>query len=217
MNIQPTQNYSTQFKAGYPVVHWVRETNGSYAPAVSQALNTQLQKGLVRLLNGNINKVSSEKLNITKYIKAVLSRTDKDFSEIPKARSFYNSKGGWINGNFEPLAYLLTGKHAIEMTENFGKSIGRAKAEAPRFGDSSRNTAEVNIALYDYFYRGLSMVKNLSSRFKGSKQTHYALHTKYEVIRTKTGKIKEYRLEDVRFCPMEGPNNPFVRTGYIKA
>lgn len=209
MNIQPTQNYSTQFKSGFPVVHWVRETNGSYAPALTQELNVKLQKSLVRLLNSQGNNVKPEKLTLMQYVKRVISGKDEDFLRNPIARSFYNSQGGWNGQQFEPIGYILTGMHAEHMSETLGKPIGKAKNEAPR-------GAEVNIALGDYFKQGLSLVKHLASGFKTGK-THYGLHTKYEVIRTKTGKIKEYRLVDLKFCPTEGPNNPFVRTGYIKS
>ncbi|MCM1074016.1 MAG: hypothetical protein NC334_09440, partial [Bacteroides sp.] len=211
MNIQPTQNYSTQFKSAYPVINWVRETNGSYAPAVSAALNTKLQKSVIRLLNGHGKNVTPEKLNFMNYIKQIITNTDKDYAKNPVVRSFYNAKGGWANGKFEPLGYILSGQHAEHMTETMGKSIGRAKSESPGFA----NSAEVNIALGDYFRCGMNFVKKLVSNFKDENNTHYALHTKFEVIRSKTGKIKEYRLEDVRFCPSDGPNNPLVKTGYI--
>ena len=209
MNIQPTQNYSTQFKSGYPVVHWVRETNESFAPALTSELNVKLQKSIVRLLNSQMKNVKPERLALMRYVKGIISGRDKDFAENPVARSFYNSQGGWDGQKFEPIGYILTGIHAEHMSETLGKPIGKAKSEVP-IG------AEVNIALGDYFKRGLNFVKRLASGFKSDK-THYGLHTKFEVIRSKTGKIKEYRLLDLKFCPTEGPNNPFVRTGYIKS
>lgn len=211
MNILPKQSYSGTFKAAYPVTHWVRETNGSYAPAVTQALNEKLQKSIVRLLNSQGKKLTPQKLSLMNYVKEIVSASDKDYAKKTVARSFYNSKGGWIQQKFEPIGYILTGIHAEHMTETLGKPIGRIKSENP-YG----NTAELNIALTDYFKRGLVYVKKLASKFKDDKNIHYGLHTKFEVIRSKTGKIKEYRLEDLRFCPQEGPENPFVRTGYIK-
>ncbi len=209
MNIQPTSKYSTQFKSGFPVVHWVRETNGSYAPALTQELNVKLQKSVVRLLNSQGSKLKPEKLSLMEYVKRVVAGRDKDYATNPVVRSFYNSYGGWDGQKFEPIGYILTGRHAEHMTETLGKPIGKAKSDVPQ-------SAEVNIALGDYFKRGLSLVKRLASFFKTDK-THYGLHTKFEVIRSRTGKIKEYRLLDLKFCPTEGPNNPFVRAGYIKS
>ena len=64
-------------------------------------------------------------------------------------------------------------------------------------------------------WRGLRYVKKLAAQFRDEKNVRSALHTKFEVIRSKTGKIKEFRLLDLKFCPEEGKDNPFVRTGYL--
>lgn len=216
MNIQLTQNYSTQFKAAYPVTHWVRETNGSYAPALSRNLNEKLQRSVVRLLNSDIEKVKPEKRSLVQYIKKVITASDSDFAQKPVARSFYFHHGGLSEEKFEPFGYILTGQHAEHMSEVLGKPIGRAKSDAPRLNGDIAETAEVNIAVGDYLKQGISFVKKLASKFKLGSKTRYGLHTKFEVIRTKTGKIKEYRLVDLKFCPEEGEANPFVRTGYIK-
>ena len=45
------------FKATFPVVHWISETNGSAAPEFDLEIVQQLQRKLVRL----INKVSKNK------------------------------------------------------------------------------------------------------------------------------------------------------------
>ena len=54
MKIQPT-NYTyqntTNFKSTYPVVHWVCEANGSYAPIANLDLVKKLQGKIVRILN----------------------------------------------------------------------------------------------------------------------------------------------------------------------
>lgn len=215
MKIQPTQN-STQFKSAYPVVHWVRETNGSYAPAASKELNQKLQRIVVRFLNNQGKNIKPEKLTLMKQVKKVISANDKDYAKNPIARSFYNSNGGWKENGFNPIGYIITGKDAECFTNRLGKPIGKAKSNAPKLDDSLRNTAEVNLALGDYFKRGLYFVKNLVAGFNDNQGIPMGLHTKFEVIRTKTGRIKEYRLEDLRFCPEKGPQNPLVKTGYIK-
>ena len=210
MNIQPTINYNqkkTSFKSAYPVIHWVRETNGSFAPAVSEELNKRLQRAVVKLLNNQGKNISESKIAMRDYVKQVISVSDKDFAQAPVARSFYNGKGGREGKKFEPLGYILTGQHAENMTENLGKPIGRAR----NYGKS----AEFNIAIGDYWRRGLRYVKKLAAQFRDEKNVRSALHTKFEVIRSKTGKIKEFRLLDLKFCPEEGKDNPFVRTGYL--
>ena len=50
MNIQPVnfqQSYKTNFKSTYPVVHWVAETNGSYAPISNLKLVKKLNWKLI--------------------------------------------------------------------------------------------------------------------------------------------------------------------------
>lgn len=210
MNIQKTQN-SASFKSVYPVYHWVRETNGSYAPAVTHELNEKLQKQVVRFLNGQVEKAVPRKQPIMNRVKQVVSAKDKDYAETPIARSFYNSNGGLEQDKFEPIGYILTGANAEQMSETLGKPIGKTKSETPKC-----KTAELNIVLGDYFKRGLTYVKKLAKKFKDDKNVCYGLHTKFEVVRSKTGKIKEYKLEDLRFCPEKGSENPFVKTGYIK-
>lgn len=216
MNIQPINSHhqNTTFNSAYPVVHWVCETNGSFAPVVTSELSVKLQKSIVRLLNNQGKKDTPEKALLRSYVKQVISASDKDYAQNQVVRSFYNPKGGWVKDNFEPLGYMVTGKHAEHLTETFGKPIGRAKRDLPRI--NNRNSAEVNIVLGDYWYRGFNYVKGLVSNFKDSGGNKKALHTKFEIVRTKTGKIKGFRLLDLKFCPAEGSNNPFVRTGYLK-
>lgn len=223
MKIQAAQNYqlqkqTPQFKSAYPVIHWVKETNGSYAPAISNELNEKLQRILVRLLNNQGKKVKPNKIQFMQYIQSVIASKDSDYAENRIVRSFYDHDGGgWIQDKFAPYGYILSGKHAEHMSETLGKPIGRAKGEAPRINDSLMKTAEVSIAVGDYKQQGLTLVKRLASKFKDSKKICQGLHTKFEIIRTKTGKIKEFRLLDIRFCPEEGPENPFVRTGLYKS
>ena len=214
MNIQSVncQHPQTAFKSAYPVVHWVRETNGSFAPAVSEELNRRLQRTLVRLLNNQGKNISQSNILLRDYVQKVVKASDKDYAKTAAARSFYNGKGGWKSGRFEPLGYILTGSNALHMNESFGKPIGRAKRDIVGMG---RRSAEVNIALGDYWMCGLKLVKQLASKFRDEKNIRSALHTKFEIVRSKNGNIKEFRLLDLRFCPEEGAENPFVRTGYI--
>ena len=62
---QPTIN----FKSAYPVVHWVAETNGSYAPALSLELVKKLQGSLVRVLNKTDKPLNPVQSKVKEYIK----------------------------------------------------------------------------------------------------------------------------------------------------
>ena len=65
-------------------------------------------------------------------------------------------------------------------------------------------------------FGGLDFVNNPKRKIVDNNGLKYGLHTKFEVVRNKTGKIKGYELVDIKFCPESGEENPFVRTGYYK-
>jgi hypothetical protein len=57
MEILPINNNNqlkTNFKATYPVVHWVAEANGSYAPVTNLKSVKKLQSKIIRVLNKSI-------------------------------------------------------------------------------------------------------------------------------------------------------------------
>lgn len=218
MKIQPVQNYSTsgikktnpQFKAVYPVVHWVAETNGSYAPAMSLELTRKLQRILVGILNHS--KRSKHGLVADSSVNYI-SKCDLDYRRNPIVRTFYNNNGGY-DKKFVPLAHLVTGKNAVDFDNLYGKAIGEAKGNAPRV-NGKPISAELKQAVKNYSLGGLEFVNDKNKKLYDNSGIEYGLHTKFQTIRSKTGKIKGYELVDVRFCPEKGPNNPFVRTGLV--
>ena len=66
MNIQPIQTNQSQtnFKSAYPVVHWVAETNGSFAPISDLPTVKKLQGKFVRILNKSLGE-SKKPMNPT--------------------------------------------------------------------------------------------------------------------------------------------------------
>ena len=73
------------------------------------------------------------------------------------------------------------------------------------------------MALGNYWNRGLNFVKNKSREFCDENGVPHELHTKFRVIRTKTGKIKNFELVGMKFLPNKGPENPFEKIGMTKA
>lgn len=218
MQIQPSQNYSVlnnksqpNFKAAYPVIHWVAETNGSYAPVVSLELTKKLQRTIVSLLNKS-NKISETPFgkNLINYI----SKCDIDYRRNNIARSFYDKKGGW-QGKFNPISYLLTGEDGKVFEEIYGKKIGKTLKNSPKVNGVGKS-AEHESAKRDYAILGRNFVMDKNKRIFDAEGIEYALHTKFQTIRNRLGNIKGYELVDIKFCPQEGPNNPFVRVGLIK-
>ena len=224
MQIQTTSGYivnksfNPQFKSAYPVYHWVREKGGgSYAPAISHSLNKKLQGILVRLFN------QTSKLSKTEFGQQIIKKLgprmsdgvgDFDYVSNSVVRTFNDTKGGW-SGRFIPINYLISGKDVKVFDENFGKPIGKSFAEAPKV-EGEALSAEYRCAINDYILGGLNFVKNKKKKIIDKNGLEYGLHTKFEVVRNKNGKIKGYDLVDIRFCPETGEESPFVKLGYHK-
>ena len=198
---QPTIN----FKSAYPVVHWVSETNGSYAPALSLELVKKLQGSLVRVLNKTDKPLNPVQSKVKEYIKT----NDRDYGKFSVVRSFYDRKGA--NGtNFKPIAYMISGKDVDRFNKDLGEEIGRSKGfSIQRIGNPY--SAEAKIAIENYMRGGLKFVNNLANRLKGKDSEAYVLHTKFEIERNRAGKIKGYRLVDARFLPEKGKDSPIER------
>ena len=218
MQIQSTQNLSYNrvnsrpvFKASSPVMHWVAEVNGGYSPVATAELTKKLQRKIVSLLNGTKKNLS----DFEKQVKDYIARCDIDYRRDAVVRSYYDKKAGWDGKIFEPISYLLTGRDAIEFDKTFGQAIGIAVKDAPRKNGHAAS-AEVAIAKGDYVHNGKNFVKSKSRRLYDSNGISHSLHTKFQIKRSKTGRIKDYELVGVKFCPDEGSKNPFVVMGYVK-
>ncbi len=205
MNIQPTTNKTLNFKSTYPVVHWVAETNGSYAPAVTLELTKKLQSKLVRTLNKQDGKLDEVAMRVRQYLKD----SDKDFRLLSKVRSFYDKYAPYCK-KFEPISYMISGKDVALFEERATKDIGKTKSVAKNILGTPYS-AESKAALRNYVLQGMEFIKNKVRKIKDSKGMTYSLHTKFEVVRNRNGKIKDYRLLDVRFLPDKGPQNPIER------
>ena len=217
MKIQPTMQYSngTNFRSAYPVVHWVAETNGSYAPAVTLDLTKKLQRKLVTLLNSSESKFPKNKSEFFKNLQIFMAKWDKDYKTNPYARSFYIKKGGWNEGKFSPLAYMITGDDADAFERIYAKPLGGLKNQSLKNG-CGVNSAELNIALRDYYVKGLNFVKTRALKYSDKDGMCYGMHTKFEIIRNKKGEIKDFEFKGLAFCPESGEKNPFVRLGFVK-
>ncbi len=222
MQIQPAEiqtNYgqkrAVNFKSCYPVTHWVAEVNGGYSPVWTVELAKKLQGILVRFLNAAPDKYSGTKAALCKQVKNFIASQDKGYKEMAYARSFYDKDGGW-GKKIKPISYLMTGRDAEYFTKTYGTPVGVNKGEAPILGGKPRS-AELDMALHDYFKGGLEYVKKRSKDFCDVNKMQYGLHTKFQAIRTKSGKIKDFKLVGLGFYPEEGPQNPFVKLMYPPA
>lgn len=219
MRIQPVSvnanSNNTNFRAVYPVVHWVAEKNGSYAPVVSADLTKKLQRKLVMMLNAQESKQSEEKLKVLTDLKTFFKSWDRSYMRNPISRSFYDCKGGWGEGKFNPLAYLMTGDDVQTFDSTWGKPLGMLKRQSPKANGKS-SSAELNMANRNYRVKGLEFVKRRSTLFHDKDGVMYGLHTKFEVVRNKKGDVKDFEFRGLSFRPQSGEENPFVQLGYIK-
>ena len=214
-NLQ-SKNQNPRFKSAYPVYHWVAEkSGGSYAPAVTHDLNKKLQGIIVRLFN------RTSKLSTTEFGKLMIEKLkprktdgvgDKDYRSNPIVRTFSDKNGGW-DKKFIPINYIISGNNVSEFNKKYAEPIGKNSAISPRI-NGIPSSAEYRSALRDYVLGGLNYVRKPELQIKDQDEMVYGLHTKFEVVRNKNGKIKGYELVDIKFCPETGSENPFIRTGY---
>ena len=217
MRIQPiieTPNRTT-FRSAYPVVHWLAESNGSYAPVMSLELTQKLQRKLVTIMNSSLEKSPVARQNMISSVQKFVSQWDKDYSKLAHVRSFYDKKGGWTGRGFAPFAYLLTGADSMDFEEKLAKPLGELKSQAPKV-NGKPCSAELHMALRNYCVNGLDYVKSCAQKFTDADGMRYGVHTKFEIKRNKKGEIKDFEFRGIGFCPESGEKNPFVRLGFVK-
>ena len=216
MQIQAINNYSktnqqTNFKSGYPVIHWVKRAENQVskeAPTITKELTEELQGKLVRYLNRTWSKSDPQKVDLMGRAFRFLSGKDNSYRSYPIVRSFYNKSAGSQKEGLKPIGYLITGKDVEVFENNFGKPIGRIAAESPVIG-GKRTSAELDNAKADYNVGGYKYVKNLAANFRKDGESA-ELHVCFEPVYKKNGEVKDYILSNMTFRPASQRNiNPF--------
>lgn len=198
-----TYQNNTNFKSAYPVVHWVAESNGSFAPVANLQIVKKLQRRIIGILNKPLVASSKPMNPLEQRIRTYIAACDVDYRLNPMVRSFYNRISGDVQ-RFTPTSYVISGNDVEIFEDAFTKNIGRAKS----CGISNPVTNEV---LKIYHCNGLDFVRNGRRQLQDSNKMPYMLHTKFEIVRNKLGKIKDYKLLDVRFLPAKGVKNPLEK------
>lgn len=199
MNIQTANLGQTNFKSAYPVVHWVAESNGSFAPVANLKLVKRLQGKLIRVANKALADTKRPFKPQEEKIRTYLSECDVDYRNVPHVRSFYNR----VEGNFSqytPIAYMISGRHVGVFEDYLAKNIGKAKSSAKKILNNPYSQEAIQ-AIELYNNKGMDFVKKDSLQIKDKEGIAYILHTKFEIVRNTIGKIKDYKLLDVRFLP----------------
>ena len=195
MNIQPVNN--TNFKSTYPVVHWVAETNGSYAPVANLQIVKKLQGKIIRMLNKPLVSSTNPMEPLEQRLRAYIGVCDADYRNNPNVRSFYNRTDA------APVSYVISGDDVGIFENNLAKNIGRAKSNARELL-SKPYSPETMEAIKLYNREGLKFVQNNSKQIQDKNGMMYILHTKFEIIRNRMGKIKDYKFVEARFLPARG-------------
>ena len=216
MQINSINNLSIQnktqgvnFKSTYPVVHWVAEANSSYAPVANLDIVKKLQGKIVRVLNKPLSEITKP-LNIAEQkLRAYVGASDIDYRNLPKVRSFYNRFSGSVD-KYSPVSYVISGANVDDFETYLAKGIGKAKHNAKELLNNPYSPETVE-AIKLYNRKGLDYVNDYRNSIKDDKGMRYILHTKFEIVRNKLGKIKDYRLVDARFLPAQGKGNPLEK------
>lgn len=198
MNIQPVNN--TNFKSTYPVVHWVAETNGSYAPVANLQIVKKLQGKIIRMLNKPLVSSTKPMEPLEQRLRAYIGVCDADYRNNPNVRSFYNRTDA------APVSYVISGDDVGIFENNLAKNIGRAKSNARELL-SKPYSPETMEAIKLYNREGLKFVQNNSKQIQDKNGMMYILHTKFEIIRNRMGKIKDYKFVEARFLPARGQSS----------
>lgn len=218
MNIQPI-NSSINFSSTYPVVHWVAETNGSFAPVANLKITKKLQGKVVRVLNKALDETKKPMVPAEQKLRAYIGSADVDYRNAftlntdknqPRVRSFYNRIESDIDKKFTPIGYIISGKDIKPFEDNLAKEIGKMKSAAKELFNTVYSPASL-AAIESYNRNGLEFVNDKNLRIKDKQGMTYVLHTKFEIIRDKYGKIKDYRFIDARFMPEYGKGSPFEK------
>ena len=155
-----SQNYNRQIncKAAFPVVHWVAEVNGSYAPIAQKEVVEGFQARLINFINANLKKiytdikkleVQKDKSNLDPKEKKRIERKIKSLYEIldvPAQRlrgylasadidyrlnSVARSFYNVVHGSTDSpssTAYIITGNSVADFEEKYCREFGKQKS-----------------------------------------------------------------------------------------
>ena len=218
-NVDNTGKYrKVNFGSVYPVYHWHKPTE-TYVPAFDIKDVKRYQRTLTKMLNSRIS--GGKEHSPSTFLQSVieyLAKNDSDYKELKYTRSFFNYKGGiktaW-NGNvykIEPMAYLLTGRDAVDFENLYGKPIGYSTLIAKQYEDECMQKTEMWQVKDAYKHGGMAFVKDLLGKFR-DKETNkeLELHTIYGKIKLSGGD----KLLKLQFFQKGSVDNPFTTNGIM--
>ena len=190
-------------------MHWVTENGIKYSPVTDIKTNKLLHGQIIRTLNKALEK-TNKPVDIAKQkFKAYIASCDTDYRVMSVVRSFYDRVASHFKRT-EPVTYIISGDDVGLFEEYLAKNIGIEKGIAKRLTGEARS-AKSDMAVDMYNNKGLEYVNNPNYRIKDRNGKTYVLHTKFKILRSKTGKVKGYEFQDAKFLPEKGAGNPLEK------
>lgn len=241
-----SKNQSPQFKSVYPVVHWLAETNASYAPALTHDSAVKLNKRIVEILNlkapvieeeiskllakvSELNrelgfaKTMRQKESKEKKIATALSSiADLRLSQRVQAYIARNDKeyanNPIVRGFYDRQGGFRNGNYDSIAYIATGEDALYLNNLGKQIGveRSMGNKIGEERARDNYQKLGQEHVQARSAEFRRVNSEPSELHVKMEIKRDGVGDKVGYNISEMKYFPKEGPNNPFMLTEWAK-
>ena len=250
MQIQSINNYSVQnksynpqFKSVMPVVHWVAETNASYAPEILPEVARKFNENIISRLNKKslvikqeISKLMNKISELTEKIKVARSDREKIAKEKKIEKYRRDLADLYLTQRVQNYVAGLDPEYAKNpVARNFYKKNVNSRNYEPVVyiatgGDalyldslgrdigvarSSGDAWAEEAARKRYWIKGDELVAEKSKNFRTKTGEQADLHVKMETLRDREGNEVGYNIIDMKPFPKYGPNNPFVMLGWI--
>ena len=204
MNIQPINNNTPNFKSSVPVFVMLRWNAETTAPVVGEVLNDTFMKKTEHLLNNTLKRGNNaERDALVDKFRERFGKWVKDFGG--KVSAFTCVDGGIEEGVLKPYFYFLTGDARGELA-----GLRKNHKDALVFSQFYR-TANVIVAKDDYYTKGKELARREFKNFHPFGMEPHAMFVTFVPERTKSGKIKNYKLYNAQFKPLSNVENPSIQ------
>ena len=191
------------FKSAVPVFVKVATDSQTFMPVISGELNDKFMRKTEYLLNNSLRRgVNKERDALADRFRGFFKKWVPDF--YGKVMAFTCVDGGAEKGELKPYFYFLTGETSVLL-----EKLRNAHKEAV-IKSEGYNTAELKIAKDNYYNQGKNLVQKAFLNYRPLGRDPYAMVASYEPVRKKNGEIKDYKLVNVEFKPVEDAKSPTI-------
>lgn len=192
------------FRSAIPVFVKVGTDSKTFMPAIGEELNDKFMRKTEYLLNNSLRRgVNKERDALADRFRGFFKKWVPDF--YGKVMAFTCVDGEAKNGELKPYFYFLTGETSV-LLEKLRKAHKEAVIESGGY-----STAELKIAKDNYYNQGKNIVQKAFSNYHPYGREPHAMVVSYEPVRKKNGEIKDYKLVNVEFKPVEDAKSPTIK------